>query len=218
MRSIFNYGRFYLDVLLPESVEIVMYLDTDTVLNKDLTVLFEDALHLDGSAPSNDLLNDTSLLGGKVFEDYTLVAINREKSYGFDIIPSQYLNESIFPIDFNEPTFNAGFWLLNLTTYRRENLRQKIFKEWLPKHKKETPLWNFGTQPLMLIAFYKKWYPLPMSFGVLDLGSKGWEVPEERKKEALVFHWNGPNKPWHAGDRSQKYLFPLLSHRVTVFS
>ncbi len=84
-------------------------------------------------------------------------------------------------------------------------MREKILNEWLPLNKPDAPLWKFGSQPLMLLAFYKAWYALPESWYAIGLGNQGYEISEERKKEIFILHWNGQNKPWLDKDMSEKY-------------
>ncbi len=111
--------------------------------------------------------------------------------------------EELAFMDRKGKTFNGGFWVLNLTTYRNEKYREKQIK-WLSLHNKSRPLWRYGTQPLMLLVFYRKWFAVSRWWDLttMDLGNP------ENVMRSKILHMNGTPyykwKPWLKAMPSQK--------------
>ncbi len=80
-------------------------------------------------------------------------------------------------------SFNAGMWLMNLTTYRSEEYKKLILDYWLPQNNEKNNLWTYGTQPLMLLAFYEKWFHLEPEWFASNLG---WNAHQSDKIQKTV--------------------------------
>ena len=54
-----------------------------------------------------------------------------------------------------DPTFNAGVYGINLQLWKEKRVTEEV--EYWMRENKRSPLWQYGTQPLMLITLYQEW-------------------------------------------------------------
>jgi alpha-1,4-galacturonosyltransferase len=130
------------------------------------------------------------------------------------------LDTTIPGIDWNTPYFNAGVLVINLKQWAAQNISEKIYS-WLELNL-EKPIYKFGSQPPLLLVFYKNYEEINKSWNVRHLGSAYplclsrmvLSVPlaighkeginQETILKANLLHYNGPRKPWRR-NRIQEY-------------
>lgn len=202
LTSFSTYYRIIIDHILPESVKYTAYLDIDMLVLRDIRCLF-DQHKLEGK-----------VLGAVL--DPSICALNYPdaKSYVYATYkdnPSKFIKVS------KQKYFNAGLLLINLTEWRKLNLRQSCLelasKLNLTYHDQDLLnilcegkvefldfAWNF--QPAMFYVLYNKEsykYDITSAF----TPNKHWECltpnAEDFEKSAsspYIIHFNG-SKPWN---------------------
>lgn len=60
------------------------------------------------------------------------------------------------------------------------------------------PMWEYGTQPLLLLVSFGRWLQLPTRWNLDGLGYKTG-IEKEVLRNAAVLHWSGKRKPWLEG-------------------
>lgn len=58
-----------------------------------------------------------------------------------------------------------------------------------------TPMWDLGSQPILLLLAAGRWRHLPAQWNFDGLGYKD-RLPATQLQKASVLHWNGRDKPW----------------------
>eukprot|EP00055_Hartaetosiga_balthica_P002128 m.139179 g.139179 ORF g.139179 m.139179 type:complete len:1008 (+) comp19504_c0_seq1:65-3088(+) len=192
LNSLANFVRFLIPHALvnwekrsgvSQYIDSVLYLDADVLVRADVfSLLSKESL--------------SSIFSGDHTEDVIAAVPRSTPSYGqFFGERAQAMYEQVerTTLDVSLPTFNAGILLIRPRMWMQLDMTAKILS-WMQRHK-ETPLWDYGTQPLLLIAAYKRWSSLPSPLWNVDgLGYK------TRLTSTLVngyiLHWTGPHKPW----------------------
>nr|CAB3457374.1 unnamed protein product [Digitaria exilis] len=169
--SILNHLRFYLPEIFPK-LNKVLFLDDDTVVQRDLTALW-----------SVDLK-------GKV---NGAVETCRETFHRFD----KYLNFSNPLIAKNFDPHACGWAygmnMFDLSEWRKQNITE-VYHTW-QKLNENRLLWKLGTLPAGLVTFWNRTFPLDHSWHQLGLGYNP-NVNEKDIRRAAVIHYNGNLKPW----------------------
>ncbi|OEL37366.1 putative galacturonosyltransferase 4 [Dichanthelium oligosanthes] len=169
--SILNHLRFYLPEIFPK-LNKVLFLDDDTVVQRDLTALW---------------LVD---LKGKV---NGAVETCRETFHRFD----KYLNFSNPLIAKNFDPHACGWAygmnMFDLSEWRKQNITE-VYHTW-QKLNENRLLWKLGTLPAGLVTFWNRTFPLDHSWHQLGLGYNP-NVNEKGIRRAAVIHYNGNLKPW----------------------
>ncbi|TVU09970.1 hypothetical protein EJB05_43470, partial [Eragrostis curvula] len=169
--SILNHLRFYLPEIFPK-LNKVLFLDDDTVVQRDLTALW---------------LID---LKGKV---NGAVETCRETFHRFD----RYLNFSNPLIAKNFDPHACGWAygmnMFDLSEWRKQNITE-VYHTW-QKLNENRLLWKLGTLPAGLVTFWNRTFPLDRSWHQLGLGYNP-NVNEKDIRRASVIHYNGNLKPW----------------------
>ncbi|ELP3325892.1 glycosyltransferase family 8 protein [Vibrio alginolyticus] len=144
------YGRLYLDVILPSSIERVIYLDCDLVVNKSISLLWNIDI---SDFPIGAVPEDSSIIKRSLMKRYTL---------------NEYFNSGVLLINLkkvrSELSFQKVLSLLNDSKYRFEYPDQDalnvIFKNnWymLPNIYNYTGL-NFSPESVVIhYALSKPW-------------------------------------------------------------
>jgi lipopolysaccharide biosynthesis glycosyltransferase len=104
------------------------------------------------------------------------------------------LNSLGFPV---KDYFNAGVLLINLETWRYENISPKLISL-ADEYMDRIAWWD---QDILNMYFYDKWDALPQKYNALLLKNKLKETP-------LIIHYAGSNKPWlYIHDHPYKNLY-----------
>jgi alpha-1,4-galacturonosyltransferase len=104
-----------------------------------------------------------------------------------------------------DATFNAGVYGINLQLWKEKRVTEEV--EYWMRENKRSPLWQYGTQPLMLITLYQEWDYLDPRWNFNGLG---WntQINPTRLDEAFLLHWSGKMKPWLSDGLYQSYWLP----------
>jgi len=175
--NIMNFARFLFPSTFPD-VNKMVYVDIDMVFQDDIIKLFE-----------------TKFGKGK----YLLAIPDKrlEKT-----MSAKFLKN--YKLDPRYQAFNAGLFVTKLDYWREKNMLGRIQDLMVANKKSKEPFFQFGTQPLMNVVFYKKYQHLHKLWQVKDLGWKG-DVTSKLINQGYVLHWNGPAKGWYANGLYQKY-------------
>ncbi|XP_078442379.1 hexosyltransferase GAUT11-like [Wolffia australiana] len=168
---VLDHLRFYIPEIFP-SLEKIVFLEDDVVVQKDLTALFSLELH--------GHVNGAVETCFETFHRY-----------------HQYLNFSspLISSKFDPETCGWAFGVnvFDLVLWRKANLTAK-YKYWLGQNEDHT-LWTGGILPLGLLTFYGSTETLDRRWHVLGLGFDP-DIDDRLIESAAVIHFNGNMKPW----------------------
>ncbi|KAJ6800150.1 putative galacturonosyltransferase 11 isoform X1 [Iris pallida] len=166
-----NHLRFYLPEIHP-SLEKVVFLDDDIVVQKDLTPLFSLDLHgnVNGAV-------ETCLEGFHRFYKYLNFSDPR--------ISSKF--------DPQACAWAFGMNIFDLIAWKKANVTAQ-YHHWQEQNA-DRMLWKSGTLPAGLLTFYGLIEPLDRRWHVLGLGYDS-EIDDRLIESAAVVHYNGNMKPW----------------------
>ncbi|ONK79297.1 uncharacterized protein A4U43_C01F4940 [Asparagus officinalis] len=192
--SLLNHLRFYLPEIHP-SLEKVVLLDDDVVVQKDLTVLFSLDLHgnVNGAV-------ETCLEGFHRFYRYLNFSDTR--------ISAKF--------DPQACGWAFGMNIFDLIAWKRANVTSR-YHNWQEQNA-DRMLWKTGTLPAGLLTFYGLVEPLDRRWHVLGLGYD-LEIDDRLIESAAVVHFNGNMKPWlklaisryrHLWERYVNFAHPYL--------
>nr|DAD23798.1 TPA_asm: hypothetical protein HUJ06_025261 [Nelumbo nucifera] len=169
--SILNHLRFYLPEIFPK-LNKVLFLDDDTVVQKDLTGLW--SVNLKGK------VNGAVETCGESFHRF-----DRYLNFSNPLISKNF--------DPHACGWAYGMNIFDLEEWKKQNITG-VYHTW-QKLNHDRRLWKLGTLPPGLITFWNRTLPLDRSWHVLGLGYN----PSMNQKEierAAVIHYNGNMKPW----------------------
>lgn len=169
--SLLNHLRFYIPELYP-SLEKVIFLDDDVVVQKDLTPLFSLDLHgnVNGAV-------ETCLEAFHRFYKYL--------NFSNPVISSKY--------DPQACGWAFGMNVFDLIAWKKANVTAR-YHYWQQQNGDRT-LWKLGTLPPGLLSFYGLTEPLDRRWHVLGLGYDT-NIDNRLIESAAVVHFNGNMKPW----------------------
>lgn len=184
LNSIWNFMRFYIEKILPENVSKCIYIDTDTIVNRNISDIYN-------SVPDN----------------YEIAAC-----YKNDLpIKKWYSNKELHRMFLTKHRslflFNAGVYILNLELIR------KTFnvKELLEIKQKYSKNMLGGTQALCNLA-YKSYYSIDEAMNSTGFGWMcRFNINSDIYNNAYIYHYTGRLKPWLKNNISQK-MFMYLKH------
>ncbi len=173
--------RLYLPKLLPNTLEKIVYLDCDIIVNADITELAK----LDPK------------------QNHVLVAAEQATDTQFVSSPQALPTYKELNIPPQTPFFNTGVMVLNLKLWRKNNIAQKALA-YLNKHANNTRWWDQDALNVVLLHKWgelnPKWnvqselfYNLPWNSGVI----KTKAMYKELKNNPAIIHFNTRFKPWH---------------------
>ncbi|KAG9153827.1 hypothetical protein Leryth_005953 [Lithospermum erythrorhizon] len=168
--SMLNHLRFYIPEVFP-SLNKVVFLDDDVVVQKDLSPLF--------SVDLNGNVNGAVETCMETFHRY-----HKYLNYSHPLIRGHY--------DPDACGWAFGMNVFDLVEWRRKNVTG-IYHYWQEKNIDRT-LWKLGTLPPGLLTFYGLTQPLDPRWHVLGLGYT--TVDSLLIEEGAVLHFNGNSKPW----------------------
>ena len=107
--------------------------------------------------------------------------------------------------------FNAGVFVFNLEEWVRRNLTAEA-EYWIRANNREK-LYSLGSQPPLTLAVHGahggtgRCQELPHEWHLDCLGcmGKGRIKSATELKNAKLYHWNGPNKPFRAAKKAAKH-------------
>ncbi|KNC74511.1 hypothetical protein SARC_12946, partial [Sphaeroforma arctica JP610] len=94
--------------------------------------------------------------------------------------------------------------VINLRLWKERNKDREILK-WLNLNRK-SPVYKYGSQPPLMLTFYKDYENMPMSWNFRHLGHKQ-TLKDSDIRRSHIIHYNGPRKPWRGNgiDQYRKY-------------
>jgi lipopolysaccharide biosynthesis glycosyltransferase len=170
--SVYNFIRFYFPELLPDSVNKVIYLDTDMIVKGEIEELF-------------NLLEEKYELGG-VFCKFPYI-ITKDRWIKPDYLSSFSRNN----------IFNAGMYVTYLNKWRENNYTHQCMS--IVEANKSNNFYNGGTQIPMNIVFSHSTQEIPQEWNQTGLGEFKRPVSSEFETNimnAKILHWTGGMKPW----------------------
>ncbi|KAL3574484.1 hypothetical protein D5086_025097 [Populus alba] len=150
---------------------LVVFLDDDVVVQKDLSGLF--------SIDLNSNVNGAVETCMETFHRY-----HKYLNYSHPLIREHF--------DPDACGWAFGMNVFDLVEWRKRNVTE-IYHYWQEKNVDRT-LWKLGTLPPGLLTFYGLTEPLDPSWHVLGLGYTN--VDPHLIEKGAVLHFNGNSKPW----------------------
>ena len=200
-----TYLRLLLPWVLPESLGRVIYLDSDVVVRRDLSELWE--LPFDGR----------SLLAAQdvvlPFIDSEL-ALPRPAAAAPHIVAARPIaNYRELGLDPRAKYFNGGVLLVDLARWRHEHLVDELLR----CLRANEPHVRFWDQYVLNVVFHGRWGELDLRWNRQSLIFRypSWEASpfdretwERARADPWIAHFTSHEKPWHLGyDQPDRELF-----------
>jgi len=182
--SVENYARFYMHRLI-HNTKVVIYLDTDTIVQADLAKLRQQFV------ASNRTIGFAARRRHQTMSNF-LVRSN----------PCKFANASMWERLLNMPAYNAGVYIVDLERWAERGMAARIEGLVVRHNACGGKLWKGGSQPPLSLALYTADDGAAQDFAVLDqgwnVGDLGWRTGlyTVELHEAKILHWNGKRKPW----------------------
>lgn len=199
------YLRLLAGRLLPDSIDKVIYLDSDVLVCDDLTKLWDRPLGDAMALAVPDIACP--------FVDARFADCNFEKSSPYLAAISPIGNWRELGLNPAAPYFNSGVLVMNIKRMREEHVEQKLL-DCLTQNEKYVWCWD---QYALNIVFANQWKPLPLRW---NQGAHVFEFPDEEfsplnSEEFLearecpaIIHFTTEWKPWHyANQHPLKQMF-----------
>ncbi|XP_060210138.1 probable galacturonosyltransferase 6 isoform X2 [Lycium barbarum] len=172
--SALNHLRFYLPDIFP-SVNKIVFLDHDVVVQKDLTRLF----HVNIKGKVNGAV-ETCVEGEPSFRRMDMFI-----NFTDPMVATRF--------DRNTCTWAFGMNIFDLKEWRKQNLTA-LYHKYLELGS-ERPLIKAGSLPIGWMTFYKYTHALDRRWHLLGLGYDSG-VARAEIEQAAVVHYDGVMKPW----------------------
>jgi lipopolysaccharide biosynthesis glycosyltransferase len=188
------YLRLMAARLLPDTIQKVIYLDSDVLVVDDLTELWEMDVADQYCLAATDIA--CPFIDAREISNSELQAA---KPYLAAISP--VANWKQLGIDGDGHYFNSGVMVLNLAKWRSENVEQKLFK-CLRENEKFVWCWD---QYALNVVFAGNWGELPLRW---NQGAHVFEYPdishspvsrdefESMRDRPAIIHYTTEFKPW----------------------
>ncbi|KAL7103511.1 hypothetical protein ACP275_08G183800 [Erythranthe tilingii] len=176
--SVMNHIRIHLPELFP-SLEKVVFLDDDIVVQTDLSPLWEVDLNGKVNGAVETCRGEDKFVMSKRLKSYL--------NFSHPLISKNF--------NPNECAWAYGMNIFDLEAWRRTNISQTYYY-WIEENlKSDLSLWQLGTLPPGLIAFHGHVQIIDPFWHMLGLGYQDNTTIEEAQS-AGVIHFNGRAKPW----------------------
>lgn len=176
LKSPSNYVRYLLSEKLAD-VPKCLYLDTDTIVTKDVVPFMRERL-------SDKVLSafprSTQTVDAEAFSKLKDLRVDVAQPY---------------------PSFNAGIVVFNLDAWREQSMTEKA--KLVSEYNREYKLWDsYGSQPAMLVLLGgDRFEKLPDSLFINNIAYrklKSKHLSRKQVDQAMFLHWNGDVKPWNS--------------------
>lgn len=202
------YARILLPSLLPPDLKRVIYLDSDLLVQRDLSQLWDEPFQgsaclaiQDAAAPcidaeialSNFALCKAALAAARPVPNYREIGLNPQAPY-----------------------FNSGVLCLNLELWRRQAIADEVL-ECLRRHRKHVLWWD---QYALNVVLHERWRAIDLRW---NQGSHIYRYPTPRESpfsesdfvalrdDPWIVHFTSPVKPWQTNCR---HPFQAQFHQV----
>lgn len=178
--SLLNHLRIYIPELFPDLNKIV-FLDDDTVVQHDLSSLWELDLNGEVIGATFDSSCGDDCCPGRKYKDYF--------NFTSPIISSK--------LDYDRCGWLYGMNVFDLQAWRKTSITA-TYHHWLKLNLNSGfELWNPGALPPSLIAFEGHVHRIDPSWHIAGLGYRSMiNVTESILEDVAVVHFSGPAKPW----------------------
>ncbi len=164
-----TYYRFLIPNILPEYIDKVLYLDADTIVDGDISEIFE--LEFD--------------------DDTYLYACDHYSK------PEQKMHLRNLGLSEYDDYFNAGVMYIDLEKWRKVNI-SKVLMDFALKRKDDILWWDQDVLNVVFHKKWKKLHPkFNVIWEVLESDDKNSEI-KEAKKNPVIVHYTRSVKPWHS--------------------
>ena len=195
-----NFARFYLRSILPNDVQKVVYLDADTVVLKDIAVLYDGSLLDDDPPPSVSSPGGATTpttpprRGGR---PPAVAAVSRR----YKPMCGSFINckspevrlllrsQDIYDPEAELDAFNAGIMVISLDRWERYGLTKKV-EYWIGWNA-DLPVYKLGSNPPLVLAVRDNFEHMDPRWNC-QRGHVCWD-----RGDAGALHWSGANKPWN---------------------
>jgi len=177
------YLRLFIPELLPSTTKKALYLDSDVLVEADLTALWEKEM------------DNAPILAAQDFgAPYVSSALGLTNYQELNLPP-------------DAPYFNSGVLALNLPIWRRENITQQTL-DYLKEYREHV---RFLDQDGLNAVLAQRWKPLPPRWNVMShlIHFENWSPSPFKEKirsrrhelltNAALYHFAGGSKPWQIG-------------------
>ena len=187
------YLRLLAANLLPDSIDKVIYLDSDVLVKDDLNKLWEIEIGNNYCLAVPDIACP--------FVDSRMADSNYRKSSPYLAAIAPIQNWRALELDPSQPYFNSGVMVLNLARWREEKIEHKLL-ECLRNNKRYVWCWD---QYALNVVFAGQWGRLPLRW---NLGAHAFEFPDkshnpcdenefqEMHDNPAIIHYTTEWKPW----------------------
>lgn len=174
--SLATYYRILAPMLLPGSIDTILYLDCDIVVTDSIRVLY-------------DIDMSDYAIGGVLDED----CLNEKK----------YLRLNI---PYNKSYINAGILLINIDYWRKRNFVEECFsyikenREKIQQHDQDVLNAVFYNKKKILPLKYN----IQTGFILTNIPEELKQETSKNIQDILnpvIIHYTGPHKPWHKGNK-----------------
>ncbi|KAH0654587.1 hypothetical protein KY289_032265 [Solanum tuberosum] len=178
--SLLNHLHIYIPELFPDLNKIV-FLDDDTVVQHDLSSLWELDLNGKVVGAAFDSSCGDDCCPGRKYKDYF--------NFTSPIISSK--------LDYDRCGWLYGMNVFDLQAWRKTNITA-TYHHWLKLNLNSGfELWNPGALPPSLIAFEGHVHRIDPSWHIAGLGYRSIiNVTQSVLENGAVVHFSGPAKPW----------------------
>ena len=188
------YFRLLAGKLLPDSIDRVIYLDSDLLIVGDLSELWQE-----------EIGNDYCLAVPGIacpYVDARAADFNFKRSSPYLAGLTPIPNWRELGLKGDAPYFNSGVMVLNIQRWRQENIEQKLLK-CLRENAKHIWCWD---QYALNVVFAGEWSTLPTRW---NQGAHVFEFPDESyspidqqsflttRDNPAIIHFTTEWKPWH---------------------
>lgn len=194
--SLTAYARLFMPLLLPRSVDKLIYLDADLIVLKNLEEMW------------NIELGDASIAA---VNDYHTPYLNTREACGRATYCDREVRTSLPVPNYRElglsgtaPYFNSGVMVVNLAKWREMEVPQRAF-EILRANAAHV---RYCDQYALNVLFSEKWRPLDLRWNQI-CNLRFWpgenssafspEVFRQIRDEPWIVHFTWINKPWMTG-------------------
>ncbi|XP_065886387.1 uncharacterized protein [Dysidea avara] len=181
-----NFARFFFHRLFP-SLTRAVYLDVDVIVREDVALLWQQVMKSDKLI---QVVQRSSPSYGNMFSDTVKGLFEQRYGYKFKD---------------DDASFNAGVFAINLELWAKGNYVDEALY-WM-KQNADRPLWQFGTQPVMLMLSHDHWDQLDHRWNIDGLG---WneQISTRQLDTGYLLHWSGRCKPWLEDGLYKSYWSP----------
>ncbi|WP_442482956.1 glycosyltransferase family 8 protein [Aeoliella sp. SH292] len=189
------YLRLLLPKLLPDDVHRILYLDSDMLVRRDVSLLWDAPLGECGIAAVQDM--------AAPWIDAQISAPNFEAATTWLSAARPVANYEALGLNPTGRYFNSGLLVMDIDLWRSEGFAEQVFR-CLEEHREHVLWWD---QYALNVVFADRWHQLDPRWnqGSHVFVYPTWEASpltqqmfESVRHDPWIIHFCSPAKPWHA--------------------